>query len=142
MDKKAILDKVYTRTYYIGESRKRENIDASIIQACEDNSDILEDYFKSALNELNFYSQKRLVQVVMNEETIEVTSERVKNEELKECLENLVSDYLAEYVLFRWLSDNGYGISPEGVSNALENVKDCICALAPKVIRRAANMGI
>nr|DAK68852.1 MAG TPA: hypothetical protein [Caudoviricetes sp.] len=33
MDKKAILDKVYTRTYYIGESRKRENIDASIIQA-------------------------------------------------------------------------------------------------------------
>ena len=92
MDKKAILDKVYTRTYYIGESRKRENIDASIIQACEDNSDILEDYFKSALNELNFYSQKRLVKVVMNEETIEVTSERVKNEELKECLENLVSD--------------------------------------------------
>ena len=129
MDKKAILDKVYTRTYYIGESRKRENIDASIIQACEDNSDIL-------------YSQKRLVKVVMNEETIEVTSERVKNEELKECLENLVSDYLAEYVLFRWLSDNGYGISPEGVSNALENVKDCICALAPKVRRRAANMGI
>nr|DAU87698.1 MAG TPA: hypothetical protein [Caudoviricetes sp.] len=142
MDKESILNKVYTKTYYIGEALKKNNTHDSIVQACKDNSDILLDYFEAALNEINFYAQKKLFKVIVTDKSIEIISERAKKEEISKSLDSLVSDYLVEYISFRWLFDNGYGISPEGVLNALENVKDCICALAPKVRRRAANMGI
>lgn len=52
MNKQQIIDKVFTKTYYIGEAKKQEDPLSKIIQASKDESDILGDYFDEALNEI------------------------------------------------------------------------------------------
>lgn len=142
MNKQQIIDKVFTKTYYIGEAKKQENPLSKIIQASKDESDILGDYFDEALNEINFYAQKRLVEVIITEDSIEITSQRPKKEEITKCVDRLLGDYMVEYISYKWLSDNGYNVDPTEKDQALDRLKNCICALAPKVRRRATEMGI
>lgn len=142
MEIKSVLEKIYTKTYYIGEAHKRENANAGIIQACADNDDVLMDYISMELEEINFYAKKRLVEFAFNEGKISVESSRPKADEMKGCMEKLLSDYLVEYASYRWLNDNGVNYDSSIKDESLHRLKDCICSLAPRVRRRATNMGI
>lgn len=142
MNRKSVIERVYTKSYYTGEARKPENPSVAVIQASIDNNDILTDYMNDALNEVEFYAHKRLVEISFKDDEISVVSERPKKEELVSCLDRILEDYLVEYISYRWFSENGINADRSVVDMALDRLKDCICSLAPKVRRRATQMGI
>lgn len=142
MNRKSILDRVYTKTYYTGESRKQETPSAAVIQASSDNNDALNDYLDEAMNEIEFYAHKRLVEISFKDDVLTVESKRPKKDELVSCLDRLLEDYLVEYISYKWFSENGFQTDPSGMNGSLDRLKNCICALAPRVRRRATNMGI
>lgn len=143
MNRQHILDKVYTKTYYIGESKKRENPDMKYVQASSDDADILSDYMNAEINRLKGYMQKRLLFFRSHGDEFFCVSNRPDAKEMIPVIEESLETYLVEYITWKWLSDCMPQLAdPRPKEEALFTLKDHICAVAPKVRRRAATMGI
>lgn len=143
MNRQLILDKVYTKTYYIGESKKRENPDMKYVQASSDDADVLSDYMNAEINRLKGYMQKRLLFFRFNGDDFFCVSNRPSAREMVDVINESMETYLVEYITWKWLSDNYPQLAdPSAKEETLWSLKDHVCCLAPKVRRRAATMGI
>ena len=143
MNKTEVLNKVHIKTFYIGESKKADNPNIALIQTSADNTDILNDYFSRYMNELAGYMNKRLIDFSWDGETLSVQSSREKKDEMIQVLDNAISDYLAERMVFQWLLDNNVEVNnPPLYEELLDKVKTYIAALSPNVRRRATTMGV
>jgi len=143
MNKQRILDKVYTKTYYIGESGKSKDPEMKHIQACSDDSDVLSDYMESEINRISGYMRKRLISFKIEGEIIHVNTNRPCRDEMVKVVEDALESYLVEYIAWKWVSDNYPNIADPSVKEErLWQLKDAITSLSPSVRRRAATMGI
>lgn len=143
IEKKKILEKVYTRTYYIGESKKGKDPDMKFVQAGKDDEDILSDYLNEELNRLKGYMIKRLDGFSFNDETVSLTTNRPDKESILPVIECSLESYLVEYLSWKWIKENYPQIAdPSDKEDRLWELKDHITSLSPRVRRRATNMGI
>ena len=143
IEKKKILEKVYTRTYYIGESKKGKDPDMKFVQAGKDDEDILSDYLNEELNRLKGYMIKRLDGFSFNDETVSLTTNRPDKESILPVIECSLESYLVEYLSWKWIKGNYPQIAdPSDKEDRLWELKDHITSLSPRVRRRATNMGI
>ena len=143
IEKKKILEKVYTRTYYIGESKKGKDPDMKFVQAGKDDEDILSDYLNEELNRLKGYMIKRLDGFSFNDETVSLTTNRPDKESILPVIECSLESYLVEYLSWKWIKENYPQIAdPSDKEGRLWELKDHITSLSPRVRRRATNMGI
>lgn len=143
MRKQEVLDKVHTRTYYIAESKKGEIPNLAFSQTSSDNNDILTDYLDSLVQRLTGYMTKRLLQVEWDGETLKVTTNRDNADEMAQALDKAITDYMVEELVARWMEDTFPKMADRRLAEErLDYVKDCVCALAPNVRRRATNLGV
>lgn len=142
MNIERVLEKIYTKTYYIGESLKESYASAKHIQACPDDNDVLMDYINAEMTSVEAYLQKRLDFVSLSD-VLDVCSKREKSEEMSALLERSLEEYLAESTVYRMMCDRmPSAADPRGAQDALERLKDIACSLAPTVRRRATTMGL
>ena len=143
MNIQEILYNVHLKSYYIAETKKKEIPELCQIQTSPDNNDILIMYLRSAKERLLAYMRKRLISVQWDEEALHITSDRDNAQEMGQSLDNAITDYLTEEVLYRWLCDTYPKLADKtAVEEKLDYVKTCIHSLAPLVSRRATTMGI
>ena len=143
MNKTEVLNKVHTKTFYIGESKKADNPNIALIQTSDENSDILSDYFNRYMNELTGYMHKRLIDFSWDGDTLTIQSPREKKDEMVKVLDNAISDYLTERLVFQWFMDNNVEVNnPPLYEELLDKVKTYIATLSPNVRRRATTMGV
>ena len=142
MNIEKVLERIYTKTYYIGESLKESNVPASHIQACPDDNDVLTDYINAEMTFVEAYLHKRLDFVSLSD-ALDACSKREKGEEMAALLERSLEEYLAESAVYRLMCDRmPSAADPRGAQDALERLKDIACSLAPTVRRRATTMGL
>ena len=143
MNRQNVINKVYTRTYYLAEGKKEEMPSLATMQASQDNNDILSDYLESAMDRVKAYIEKRLPSVSWVDDTLLVESNRENAEEMIQRLDRAIEDYLVEELVYRWVSDNQPKMAdPSLPEQRLDYVKTCVTSLAPNVRRRATTMGI
>jgi hypothetical protein len=143
MNRQTILDKVYTKTYYVGEMLKNKDTDMKFVQACSDDSDILSDYMDAEINRINGYMTKRLVSFSIDKENITVNTNRPLKDKIVNIIENALESYLVEYITWKWIKDNYPQIAnPSDKEERLWQLKDAITSLSPSVRRRATTIGI
>lgn len=143
IDKQKILEKVYTKTYYIGESKKGKDTDIKFIQAGKDDADILSDYLSDEINRMKGYMAKRLIDFSFDNESISLTTNRPDKEIMMSVIECSFESYLVEYLSWKWIKDNYPQIADSSdMENRLWQLKDNITSLSPIVRRRATEMGV
>ncbi len=143
IDKQKILEKVYTKTYYIGESKKGKDPDIKFIQAGKDDADILSDYLSDEINRMKGYMAKRLIDFSFDNESISLTTNRPDKEIMMSVIECSFESYLVEYLSWKWIKDNYPQIADSSdMENRLWQLKDNITSLSPIVRRRATEMGV
>lgn len=143
ISKQSILDKVYTKTYYIGESKKGKDPDMKYVQAGADDADILSDYLMDEINRMRGYMTKRLVDFVLKNDCIFLRTNRPDRRDMLPVIERSFESYLVEYLSWKWIKDNYPQIAdPSDKDARLWELKDHITSLSPRVRRRATEMGI
>ena len=104
-----ILDRIHTRSYYIGESYKAKDIDYSIVQSSIDNVDELGVSIDIALSNIAGMLIKRVKDFTYDLEEdciIDITPygrEPENGDSVVKLLENAIIDYCVQYSVYHWL---------------------------------------
>ena len=107
---KGILDSVNSKTYYIGESYKKKDIDFCDVQTSGDNADELTTYIETAINEIVGNLTKRV-----NDIEFDITDKIVISfnpfnrvpgnyEVVAKMLSKAIEDYAVNYTTYQWLN--------------------------------------
>jgi len=104
-----ILKEVDMQTYYAGESKKRQDVDADITQTSSDNYDELSVFMNTALNDVSgmllkrtrsssFTQDEKSILCSINPFTVKVNAEYIGN-----LLKKAIFDYVVNYIVYKWI---------------------------------------
>lgn len=102
-----LQQQINLRNYYMGESAKKKDPDATTIQSCKDDKELLYMFLARACNELTTAVALRFpyISCYINEENIEITFETDSEypEHLLPMLEQSIINYLVNESIIQWL---------------------------------------
>lgn len=102
-----LQQQINLRNFYMGDSAKRKDIDADIIQSSNDDKELLCMFIKTACNELVSAVSLRFPQITYNitKEDIEIefVTESIYPEHLLPMLQQSIENYLVNEVILQWL---------------------------------------
>jgi len=104
-----ILKEVDMQTYYAGESKKRQDVDADITQTSSDNYDELSVFMDTALNDVSgmllkrtrsssFTQDEKSILCSIDPFTVKANAEYISN-----LLKKAIFDYVVNYIVYKWI---------------------------------------
>ncbi len=107
IDKNILYQQIHLRNYYMGESAKREDINADTIESSDDERELFGMFLDSACNQLVSSVALRFVAVSYNITpeyiSITFTTENNSRQGLLPQLRNAIADYLVNEIALQWL---------------------------------------
>lgn len=119
-----ILKEVDMQTYYAGESKKRQDVDADITQTSSDNYDELSVFMETALNDVSGMLLKRTKSSSFTQDeksisfSIDPFTVKTSAEYLGILLKKAIFDYVVNYIVYKWFET----VKPEMAGMYFQNI--------------------
>ena len=97
------------QTYYAGESKKRQDVDADITQTSSDNYDELSVFMDTALNDVSGMLLKRTKSSSFTRDeksilcSIDPFTVKTNAEYISTLLRKAIFDYVVNYIVYKWI---------------------------------------